>query len=450
VILFLDGSPYICKKKIEMEDKIREWISEFLKTSYCKDLPGVGVLAGGSLSNWIIHKILNKQTPINDLDVFTIDSRNDSPDWTSSVSDWNASVENWGYHGHTIKYNLNKWYKIIDCKREGLLNSISVEMPTGLGYYDIIDNFDLDLCSVGYVLETGEVLFTQSFLDFVENLERTKTFSLHNLNSPDKTFIRAMKKSLELSLIFRRDDFQFLKFLVCTKDPWNKKSFSNKLAQDFKSLQISPVFTNDLKNINLVPRKDVVDFLQTKNPTLDKDLHLWSLEWKSEKQSDGDPFVERYRGMSCPSGSWFFLMNYFKATGRDWKNFKDDQYLSNMVYLMLSGWVDMEYDQIQVHKKNLDLLKKLTELSVRSFNYFRTKGMKRSIEIIDFLKNTPIWPRICSVFETCPFSLVDDYIQNSSDPLNVAYLEIISRGSKVKELVQASELENRKIPELLP
>jgi hypothetical protein len=46
--------------------------------------------------------------------------------------------------------------------------------------------------------------------------------------------------------------------------------------------------------------------------------------------------------------------------------------------------------------------------------------------------------------------LVDDYIQNSSDPLNVAYLEIISRGSKVKELVQVSELENRKIPELLP
>jgi hypothetical protein len=30
----------------------------------------------------------------------------------------------------------------------------------------------------------------------------------------------------------------------------------------------------------------------------------------------------------------------------------------------------------------------------------------------------------------------------------VAYLEIISRGSKVKELVQVSELESQEIPEL--
>ncbi len=412
------------------KEKIESLVYEFLQTDISKKLPQTGFLAGGALSNWIIHRTLLTPHPIiNDLDIFTIDNVSTENTWITSLTGWNPEIVQSGYN-YIMKLSFENWYKILTCKREGLINSISVEVSPGSGYRSIVENFDLDLCAVGCDLATREVIYTGAFEKFFTQLRERREFSLQNLNSPDKTLIRALKKSIQLDLKFSRNDFDFLYYTITELPGLHRKTFSDKLAEDFLYLQRDPKTRELLKSLKLVRREDIEDYLFQKSNQYFGEMHfkLWSLEQVSEFVVPKDGCVVKQMRYFR---TYIHVLNLYRAVGNHFNVFKGEDFLQHLEYLAFTGWVDMDYNLVVEQKEWVDWISKITSASPRSFNYFRKKGLSSSIEQVRKMKSTPIWSIIGKVFESCSFSLIDEYLENPGDELNEAYLEITSRKSKI-------------------
>ena len=81
------------------KEKINSLVLEFLDTDISKKLPTSGFLAGGALSNWIIHRTLRTPSPIiNYLDVFTIDNVSTENTWITSLTSWTPEIVQSGYN----------------------------------------------------------------------------------------------------------------------------------------------------------------------------------------------------------------------------------------------------------------------------------------------------------------------------------------------------------------
>jgi hypothetical protein len=109
--------------------------------------------------------------------------------------------------------------------------------------------------------------------------------------------------------------------------------------------------------------------------------------------------------------------------------FKNEDFLQNLEYLAFSGWVDMDYNLVVAQKEWIEWISKITSASPRSFNYFRKKGLTKSIEQVKKMKSSSVWNIIGKIFDSCSFSLIDEYLENPDDELSQAYLEISSRKS---------------------
>jgi hypothetical protein len=412
------------------KEKIDSLVLEFLDTDISKKLPTTGFLAGGALSNWIIHRTLGTQAPIiNDLDIFTIDNVSTENTWITSLTGWNPEIVQSGYN-YIMKLSFENWYKILTCKREGLVNSISVEVSPGSGYKSILENFDLDLCAVGCDLSTREVLYTPAFEKFFDELPQKREFSLQNLNSPDKTLIRALKKSIQLGLSFSKNDFDFLYYTITELPGLHRKTFSDKLAEDFLYLQKNPKTSQLLQSLKLVRREDIEDYLFYKSNSYHGEKHfkLWSLEQVREfvvpKPNDVEE-MKSYRYFR----TYIHVLNLYRAVGGHFDVFKGEDFLQHLEYLAFTGWVDMDYNLIVEQKEWIEWISKITSASPRSFNYFRKKGLTKSIEQVKKMKSSSVWNIIGKIFDNCSFSLIDEYLENPDDELSEAYLEISSRKS---------------------
>lgn len=411
---------------------IENYVREFMVQPIAKKLPNRGILAGGALSNWIIHRVKNTQTPIiNDLDVFTIDSFTDKHTWTTSLTSWDPIMVKNGYH-HMMRLRFDKWYKILECKREGLVNYISVETQTGLGYMTILENFDLNLCAVGYCLETKEVLYTSEFLDFFDSLYTSPVFSIQNINSPDKTLIRALKKSSQLGIDFNPNDLEFLIYLVREVPRFGRKTFTDKLAEDFYFLCNDPKFAPLVNELRIVRREDIEEYLRSKSSKYIGEDHfkLWSLEENPNIVAPSPSLKIQTRFFRTCIHS----LNLYKIMDRNIESFKEhqDNFLENLDFLALTGWCDMSWDKIQENSLWIWWISNLTIYSPKSFNFFRKLGMTKSVEFIQKFHSTPGWDNMGKFFDSCPFSLIEDYVDGKDpDGLLEAYLEIMSRKSNV-------------------
>ena len=416
------------------KEKINSLVLEFLDSDISKKLPTSGFLAGGALSNWIIHRTLRTSSPIiNDLDVFTIDNVSTENTWITSLTSWNPEIVQSGYN-YIMKLSFENWYKILTCKREGLVNYISVEVSPGSGYKSILENFDLDLCAIGCDLSTREVIYTPAFEKFFDQLPQKREFSLQNLNSPDKTLIRALKKSIQLDLTFSKNDFDFLYYIITELPGLHRKTFSDKLAEDFLYLQKNPKTSQLLQSLKLVRREDIEDYLFHKSNSYlgEKHFKLWSLEQVKEfvvptgvtEKTEVDELLQiRY------FRTYIHVLNLYRAVGGHFDVFKNEDFLQHLEYLAFSGWVDMDYNLVVAQKEWIEWISKITSASPRSFNYFRKKGLTKSIEQVKKMKSSSVWNIIGKIFDSCSFSLLDEYLENPDDELSQAYLEISSRKS---------------------
>lgn len=415
---------------IDKKTTIENFVREFMNQPISKKLPNKGLLAGGALSNWIIHRVKNTQFPIiNDLDVFTIDSFTDEHTWTTSLASWDPLMVQSGYN-HMMRLKFDSWYKILECKREGLVNYISIETQTGLGYMTILENFDLNLCAVGYCLETKEILYTPEFLEFFDSLYTNPVFSIQNINSPDKTLIRALKKSSQLGIAFSPDDLEFLIYLVREVPRFGRKTFSDKLAEDFYFLTQDPRFAPLLNELRIVRRDDIEEYLRSKGSRYIGESHfkLWSLE-KNPVVTKPPVKIQIRHFRTC-----IHALNLYKMMDRNVEFFKEyqDNFLENLDFLALTGWCDMSWDKIQENSIWIWWINNMTIYSPKSFNFFRKLGMNKSVEFIQKLYLTPGWDNMGKFFDSCPFSLIEDYANGKdSDGLLEAYLEIMSRKSNV-------------------
>lgn len=119
---------------------------------------------------------------------------------------------------------------------------------------------------------------------------------------------------------------------------------------------------------------------------------------------------------------------------RDIESFKEhqDNFLENLDFLALTGWCDMSWDKIQENSLWIWWISNLTIYSPKSFNFFRKLGMTKSVEFIQKFHSTPGWDNMGKFFDSCPFSLIEDYVDGKDpDGLLEAYLEIMSRKSNV-------------------
>lgn len=423
----------------EVDLKIKNLVNEFLANPICKDLPKNGFLAGGSISNWILYRYgITSELIVNDLDIFTIDQFKEEQTWTTSFTGWSPDLVKSRYN-YVMKLSYDKWYKILKCSRRGLINNISIETQTGTSYINILENFDLDLCSVGYDLSTGEVLYTPGFLDFFNSLSTGGggVFSLQNLNSPDKTLIRALKKTKQLSLKFNPNDLDFLTYLISEFPGFNRKTFSDKLAEDFISIYDDPQIGILVKNLRLSRREDIE--LNLKSTLGELDFKLWSLE--SNPNVDSTTLAPKKLKVRYLR-SCVHALNLYKSMNRSSEQFKlqDDDFLYSFEYLSLTGWCDIPYLEMKENSNWIRWISKITSNSPMSFNFFRKLGMSKSIEFLKKTKNTEIWDNLGKILDTCPFDLVTEFVESTErDTLSLAYLEIKSRKSAVPLLSEIKD-----------
>ncbi len=163
---------------------------------YLKSIAGVipdrGVIAGGALGNLIWEMVSGNKAIINDIDLFLLDSINESKGnvfYRDSVKAYNID-----YNGLSESIITKDYYRINRTENEGLYNKI---------YYSgtsddpelVIKSFDINCTQIGYDILTDKVFWTSSFENFLKSGE----LKITNLGSPNHTAIRLYKKKDELN-----------------------------------------------------------------------------------------------------------------------------------------------------------------------------------------------------------------------------------------------------------
>ena len=125
------------------------------------------------------------------------------------------------HYGRIYTSNRGASVSVVSHIREGILNIIdfnftergSGEQPLPV----IVDGFDLNCCMAGLDLEKEEILFSKSFIDYLE----TKQLKVVNSNSPIQTSIRLFKKIEDLNCFCNVE--HEMRFLTATQK-WIKGS----------------------------------------------------------------------------------------------------------------------------------------------------------------------------------------------------------------------------------
>jgi len=159
-------------------------------------LPKMGLIAGGFISNTIYNYFHKTPLVLNDVDVFYLDGR------SLTAGKDNRPEPYPGIGSYQILHNIKS------CKDR--LNLISVKPPGGhvnissviqevrLQYLDaaktMIESFDLNCCQAGYDLNSGTVLVSDRFKDFINRRE----IEITSMSSAASTFFRSLTKQKDL------------------------------------------------------------------------------------------------------------------------------------------------------------------------------------------------------------------------------------------------------------
>ncbi|KWU17784.1 PcfJ domain-containing protein [Burkholderia cenocepacia] len=108
-------------------------------------------------------------------------------------------------------------YRVISSHREGMLNIVACEfMSTENQQQLLLKGFDLNCVQVGVNLETQELFFTASFLEFAD----TQQLRICTLQTPSHTAIRYVRKLAELPGVFGNLDQAMTLVSFAQADPY--------------------------------------------------------------------------------------------------------------------------------------------------------------------------------------------------------------------------------------
>lgn len=158
-------------------------------------------MAGGAVASLVLSEAWGGNFPVNDLDVFLIDSEKTEPPATPvrvtgiALDDL---VEEDEYQGwYKVR---NSGYQVVNSARTDLINTVSVRMLGNeqsvlAAYRFILQGFDLNCCQIGIDLESDKLIWTPQF----ETFAATGQLKVTHLATPYHTAIRLAKKQGELN-----------------------------------------------------------------------------------------------------------------------------------------------------------------------------------------------------------------------------------------------------------
>jgi hypothetical protein len=167
----------------------------YIKERY--GLPSRGFLAGGSLANVMWHLHTGKPGPINDIDVFVMESKSESFHIDKAESLFGFTEKEKAYYedytGLSCADRTKNMYSIKSSENEGIFNTISYESSTEDPEI-ILKAFDLNCVKVGYHIDSDRVICTDDFEEFLS----TGKIKITNLMTPSHSPLRIAKKAKEL------------------------------------------------------------------------------------------------------------------------------------------------------------------------------------------------------------------------------------------------------------
>lgn len=240
------------------------------RLSKLQKLPKEGFLCGGAVANTILSIIDNKEYPINDLDVFLIDT--EGYDSNTALRIPNNELIADGYQNRIISPSNNLSYKISKTENVDLINYVYVnirnyrqevalteerkfteklEQITKEYYKIILDSFDINCCKVGINLSNKEFFITEDFKNFVNN----RQLFCCNPVTPSHSALRLLKKKKELNAYLDKEEqFKYLSQFFL----FNKNAF-------FTKTNITLFFGKKYKEIFHTYKNEISEFFQLKS-----------------------------------------------------------------------------------------------------------------------------------------------------------------------------------------
>jgi hypothetical protein len=144
------------------------------KLSKLVDLPKTSFLAGGAVANTILSMEWGGDYPINDLDIFRIESTDGLE--SKIMPRRCAGMELAGrYWGIIVINKFGRSYTVSKTEIKGILNFVNVQLETDHqkmeNYKIILEGFDLNCCQVGIDLESAELIYSPNFVAFLKTLQ---------------------------------------------------------------------------------------------------------------------------------------------------------------------------------------------------------------------------------------------------------------------------------------
>ena len=165
------------------------------KLSKFVELPKTGFLAGGAVANTILSMEWGGDYPVNDLDIFRIESSDGLVPRRMPHRYQGMKLDR--YLGK-IAADYLRCYTVLNTEVKGILNFVDVQLiyeyQKTENYKIIMDGFDLNCCQAGIDLESAELIYSPNFEAFL----KTNQLEVSHPCTPFHTAVRIQKKKKEL------------------------------------------------------------------------------------------------------------------------------------------------------------------------------------------------------------------------------------------------------------
>lgn len=258
----------------------------YLKSKF-SDFPKNGYLAGGSLANLIWEYVSGNKAIINDVDIFNFCGEIDDENlkWGSTVTKngdklfYNKSKKHFyqDYSGLCQSIHNKDYYLISHTENKGVYNQIYYK-GTNESITLVIDSFDLNCTQIGYDIEKDKFFWTENFEDFL----KTGELKFTNLNSPQHSAIRILKKRDELNANLKIEEFKLCVYIIQKElSGITRRYFSEKYAKIFFNYKselekwFDIIIENEISEIIKLKRGVKIDIFTLKISELNKNIEIF-------------------------------------------------------------------------------------------------------------------------------------------------------------------------------
>jgi hypothetical protein len=449
----------IPKNILHTEGLGREILGKLAKFS---ELPKTGFIAGGAVANTILSMEWGGDYPVNDLDIFRIEST-DEPD--------GALLSRKMPHrclGMNVVCSLDlgmimidlyqRYYTVSNTEVKGMLNFIGVQLknsPKRMDDYRLImEGFDLNCCQVGIDLESAELIYTPNFEAFLKTMQ----LQVSHPCTPFHTAIRIPKKKKELQCYCNYEtQYRYLSQIPLILSPQNQ---GNGARKQIPSRKYAMYFGEKCYRIYEQYREDLDRYFEVipAGQTASGGLRYTMVPRNSEiieelKDCHSVAFIKRM---------WEMLQHKKSVRDKNIRTWKLDGFFSRR-FLMANP----NYAQCDWHEKHLqqieefldqhrymavvfDYLKLNIQKQVRAMRTIKRMADKEGLYVIGLIESA-IWdyrrgdpsklPPDNAITEGWIKSLIDNYLENNSgllkEPEDLTDFEC---GQYFSELITAKDL----------